>query len=140
MALERGFRRLTIAISILILSLGFSVNIIAFRSYAPGATVQVTLEDGGEVLLDGPEDYLGNRNVLEELLARHELRPIRVRQDPTYGRVEELARIIDVQVIRRPLYWWWTQTWLVRAASILVVLIWSGFFAVRWIADGFTSA
>ena len=67
MTLERGFRRLTTAISMLILGLGITVNIIALKSYAPGATVQVALEDGRTVTVEGSQDrdYLGDRLALE---------------------------------------------------------------------------
>jgi hypothetical protein len=141
MKVERGFQRLTIVVSIVVLGLGLAID--ATIVLEPHATVQVTLEDGRKVILDrhGPRAFLSDRKSLEEELPdRGELRPMRVEQDPHYGRVEVLPRLLDVKVLRGPEYWWWADSVGTKDAVVLVALIWIGFFTVRWIVHGFARA
>jgi hypothetical protein len=137
--LERGFRRLTFVLSALALGIGITGSIISLRSYGPGATVRVALGDGHVIVLEGAEgtDYVADRTALDrELFARPELWV--KRQDPTYGETKVLAPVVDVRVVRRTEYWWWKQTWLMRATVVFVALLWVAFYLIRWIAKGFT--
>jgi hypothetical protein len=72
MALERGFRRLTLVLSIVVLGLGVAFD--AFIVLEPHATVLVTLEDGRKVALErhGPRDYLSESGVSNAGTARPE--------------------------------------------------------------------
>jgi hypothetical protein len=136
--LERGFRRLTIVISFLVLGLAVAINAIGWSSFGPDVTVQATLDDGRKVLLDGREDHLTNRDILtSQLLQRNELKPT---GKPGSAGGVMLNSVVDIRVVRRPPNAWWTQTWVTRLAVVVVGLLWAVFYVVRWIGRGFTGA
>jgi hypothetical protein len=154
---ERGFRRLVIVVSVAVLGLGVALDAMIMN---PHATVQVTLSDGRRVTLErhGPKSYLLDRRSLAEGLIEKRLRDME--QAPKFQalppdrqwRVREAAErflrkevgelpsapgIVNVEVLRGPEYWWWTDAVWSKIAAALVALLWACFYAVRWIARGF---
>ncbi len=137
MALERGFRRLVIALSVVVLGLGITLEATILE---PHAAVQVTLEDGRKVILDrhGPKNYLSDRDSLSrELVDRGELRPLGPPLAGTYAGGTRLMSVTTVEIIRGPEYWWWTDSVGTKVATGLAALLWIVFYTVRWIAHGF---
>jgi hypothetical protein len=61
--LERGFRRIIIVLSVLLLGIGIVLNVMLVN---PHASVQVTLKDGRKFAVErhGPKDYLTDRDSL----------------------------------------------------------------------------
>jgi hypothetical protein len=137
MTLERGFRRLTIVLSVAVLCLGVMLD--ALFTYPSRATVQVTLDDGRQFTLERQGPNLTDRDSLfKELLDRGEIRSKGSRKDPVYGTVERLTTIAEATIVHRAAYWWWTDTVWAKVAGALVALLWIGFFTLLWIARGFT--
>ncbi len=137
MPVERGFRRLTIVVSIVVLGLGAAFDAIIVLE--PHATLRVTLEDGRKVILDrhGPKDFLSDRESLtRELLDRGELRPTD-KLDARYPGSRLLTAITRVEMIRGPEYWWWADSIGTKVAAGLVGFLWIIFYTVRWIVCGF---
>lgn len=173
MTLERGFRRLTMVGSVVILGLGLALDAM---SLWPHATVQVTLKDGRKFTLERhePRGLLTDRSSLTRALPEEALGPPELLYDaealkkfrksyPQYRDMPdlELARfirdrpelnlkwkvtsgefrrdpdIVEARVIRGPEYWWWTDTLWAKVTVVLVILAWTVFSVVRWIARGF---
>jgi hypothetical protein len=61
--LERGFRRIVIVLSVLLLGLGLAIDV---GTASPHATVQVTLKDGRNFTVErqGSKEYLADRDSL----------------------------------------------------------------------------
>jgi hypothetical protein len=154
---ERGFRRLVIVVSVAVLGLGVALDAMFMD---PHATVQVTLSNGRRVTLErhGPKSYLLDRRSLAEDLIQKRLQ--RLEQLPEFqalppevqrqyraeaerrwgkqvGKLPSAPGIVNVEVLRGPEYWWWTDAVWSKIAAALVALLWACFYAVRWIARGF---
>jgi hypothetical protein len=160
MTLERGFRRLTIVGSVMVLVLGLTIDATG-PILAPHATVEVTIKDGRKFILErhGPRAFLTDRDSLQMALPEESYGPWRQvpydvidkafegmasgmaggarRSGTSYYKVREHPEVLSVRLIRGPEYWWWTDTVWTKAAAGLVLLLWLVFYVVRWIIRGF---
>ncbi len=140
MPLERGFRRLVIIGSVAVLGLGITFDVIMMT---PHATVRVDTSDGRHLTIErhGPKALLMDpHEVTRDAEAQRLLRPTEIRGAKAWSVEREGEKIVDVQVIRGPEYRWWTDAEFTRVAAVLVALLWACFYAVRWIARGFTGS
>ena len=151
MTLERGFRRLTIVGSVVVLALGATIDAIG-PVLVPHATVEVTIKDGRKFILErhGSRAFLTDMDSLRMALPEESWGPPRRepgRTEYAFGynppsgtsgtTVQDLPDVLSVRVIRGPEYWWWTDTVWTKAAAVLGVLLWIALFVVRWIVRGF---
>ncbi len=123
-ALERGFRRIVIVLSGVLLAAGIGFDALIL---VPHTTVHVTLIDGRQETLEVQwvRNYPTNRDSLARELSE---RP---------GFAVQAKDIKDVTVLRGPEYWWWTDGVGTKIAAGLIVFLWTAFYVVRWIARGF---
>ncbi len=126
MAVERGFRRIVIALSGVLLAAGIGFDVMIL---VPHTTVRVTLTDGRQATLEVQwvRDYPTDRGSLARELSG---RP---------GFAVQANDIKDVAVLRGPEYWWWSDGVGTKIAAGLIVFLWIGFYVVRWIARGFAT-
>jgi hypothetical protein len=134
MHLERTFRRLIVTLSFLVLGLAVVFDT---ATLVPHTIVRVTLVDGRQatVHLQVPKAYVRADPALFRTLLAGEMSIPHATDLP--GLVPErvsVAQIADVLVLRGPEYSWWADSQLTRPAVGLVVLLWLGFFVVRWMA------
>lgn len=124
MALERGFRRIVIALSIVLLIFGIAFDAIIV---IPHTTVRVTLVDGRQeaMAVQWVGDYPTDRKSLARELSG---RP---------GFTVEASDIKDVTVLRGLKYVWWSDYVGTMFAAGLTMFFWIAFYVVRWIVRGF---
>jgi hypothetical protein len=128
MVLERGFRRIVIALSVLLLVLGM-LEVRSNINYR--ATVQVTLKDGRKFAIGrhGSKDDLTDRDSLADALKNGYARQadpqgLRSRHPQIGVSAEAAASIVNVEYLRGPEYWWWTDSGAMKVAAGLVLVLW----------------
>lgn len=174
MALERGFRRIVIVLSVLWLGLAVMSDLMTI---SPHATVQVTLKDGRKFTV---ERHVGKEYLKDHSSLAYDLKEGRgeykggLKSPPATARAlgsdkdfppnplpkgfipdrpppgwspipplpddvssEDAANIVDVEYLRGPEYWWWTDIGATKFASGAVLGLWIAFYTLRWIARGF---
>lgn len=140
MALERGFRRIVVVLSILLLGLGVALDALFME---PHATVRVTLRDGRQTDLErrGPREYLTDITALYYAIgdsrARESCRERPGQKVGGFTPLECPGDIVTAKVLRGPEYWWWTDSNVTKIAAGLVAFLWIVFYTVRWIVRGF---
>lgn len=124
MAFERGFRRIVIVLSGLLLAVGIGFDVMTL---VPHTTVRVTLIDGRQETLEVQwvGDYPRDRKSLARELSE---RP---------GFAVQANDIKDVTLLRGPEYWWWTDGVGMKIAAAVIGCLWVGFYLASWIARGF---
>ena len=139
MSLERGFRRILVALSVLILLAGITLDAVNIR---PHATVQVTLKDGRKIdmQLHGSKEDLEEPNFLFFQLKRvlEGSGTKGQNQGATSDAVDVALDGFNVRVVHGPEYWWWTDSFWTPLALLPVLFSWIVFFVLRWIARGFS--
>ena len=154
---ERGFRRIVIALSVLVLGLGIALDVTSITLHA---TVQVLLSDGRKFTVErqGTKGYLTDRELLAYALRRGEgtykgsLKSPATTFTPTdkTGRpsgpaisypsewvsAEDAATIVTVEYVHGPKYWWWADSDFVKVATGLALFFWIVFYTIVWIARG----
>jgi hypothetical protein len=123
-ALERGFRRVVIVLTCLLLVVGIAVD--AFL-IIPHTTVRITLNDGRQETIEVKwvGDYPTDRTSLAQELSERRGASIRA------------SDIQDVKVLRGLKYVWWSDYVGTTMGAGLIGILWLAFYAVRWIARGF---
>ena len=125
MTVERGFRRIVIVLSLVLLAAGIAFDALIL---IPHTTVRVTLVDGRQTTLE--VHWTGDYPTNPESLAR-ELSERR-------GLGVQTKDIAQITVLRGPEYWWWTDGVGWKVGAGLVGLLWVGFYTVRWVVRGFS--
>jgi hypothetical protein len=126
MNIERGFRRLTIALSVAVISVGLSVDSALFN---PMETVRIHVRDGRSVEIYPAYGWRRSAKLEEYASIVNTLAPA-----PT---LVKAADIQQVEVVRNVFREWWADARFTQAALILLPLMWIVFFGVRWIVRGF---
>ena len=156
MNLERGFRRLFVVLSIGVLGAGFALDAGKLWSHA---RIYATMTDGSTEVFEtwdlvGSPPYEGDpatRQMVEDLRRM----PINLAAvppgagprfiDPLRGPVALAPAPLapgslspcTFRIVRGPSAWSWEDIRFTPGAGGVVLLLWVGFFAVRWIARGF---
>lgn len=148
MNFERGFRRLFIILSVAVLGASFALDAGTLWSHA---RIYATFDDGRTGifdswnLADSPPYEMVKHLVWESLKEAqpgdplYESLKVVAPGDPLNGALRLDPVIKTFRVVRGPAAWSWGDFFFTRIAGSAVVLLWAGFFAVRWIARGFTS-
>lgn len=167
--LERGFRRLTLVLSIGVMILGITVDATIMSPF-PTGKVRITLADDRQVILDDMPDlgpYRNRKDTKRLALA------VAISRLPEFSRPTATMRIIrladgaqfegpwtkvpdgfallavqpddikDVTLARVGLARWLSWSWANAGFSLLsvglVVVLWIAFFAIKWVARGFAA-
>lgn len=159
MNVERGFRRLLVVVSIALFSAGLALDAGKLWSHA---RIYATLEDGTiEVYetwnLAGSPPYeqdTATRLMVQQFWAKAAsplppsdpewesgkvVVPGKQLNDPLDDAIRIAPIIKTFRVVRGPAAWSWADIRFISAAAGAVLLLWTGFFAVRWVARGFLS-
>ncbi|GEM_PF-7103176 len=152
MNLERGFRRLFVVLSVVVLGAGIILDSGKLWSHAK---IYATLTDGSTEVFDtwslvGSPPYdrdpatwemvikLRKPIDLDALGALDAGLPPGYILDPVEGAIA-IPRLKTFRVVRGPAAWSWGDVEFTLIASGVATMLWVGFFAGRWVARGFTS-
>lgn len=147
MTLERGFRRLAIAVSVIVAGLGITLDAV---SMLPHATVQATLQDGRKYTVQRHErrESLADREAVAGALPKEAWPPEQAiknceridrvdgNRGTNCGTMQAFPEVKEVRMLRTE-YWYWADTVWTKVAAVLVALLWGMFLSVRWVARGF---
>ena len=149
MSLGRGFRRLFIVLSVAVLGLGLALDVHKLWSHAK---IYATLTDGSTKIYDtwnlvGSPPYERD-NATRKMVADLVRMPPRWEDlsdtppalpDPLKGAIRLDPDLKTFRVVRGPAAWSREDFKFTPIAAGIVVLLWAGFFALRWVVRGFTA-
>ena len=128
----RAMYLLGVALSVLLVGLAVAFDI---ATLVPHTIIRVTLVDGRQptVPLHVPAPFVfSDPKLIRTLLASElSLAGPATALDPAPGRIS-WDQIKDVVLLQGPDYWWWADSQVMGPAAALVLLLWIGFFVLRW--------
>jgi hypothetical protein len=140
MNLERGFRRCAVVLSVVLLGTALTWDVYSFWCHE---RIYATFVDGHTVLLenDPVEHRVPDRDTVVAMLCYDDPSCQRHADATTQASAQRALgeRLTTFRVVHGPATWSGALAGATPFAGFLVALLWVGFYAVRWVARGFTS-